>query len=182
MMVQQSTATDLPGSDLDVSKMPGHWLLARLGKWVLRPGGLGLTENLLKSLAIDTSDDVVEFAPGLGATARLILERQPHRYVGVERDLKATRWTTRHLPQQPNVSLVVGAADKTNLPANSASVVLGEAMLSMNTQEHKQRIVAFIHVGARPRSKRASRRSRLPHRRDRLRADAPTSPAPADPG
>jgi hypothetical protein len=28
---------DLPGSDLDVTKMSGHWLLARFGKRVLRP-------------------------------------------------------------------------------------------------------------------------------------------------
>ena len=142
MMAQRTTAMDMPDSDLDTARMPGHWLLARLGKRVLRPGGLGLTEKLLEGLLIGPSDDVVEFAPGLGVTARLILERQPSRYVGVERDAKAMRWTTQHLFQQPNVSVVVGAADETALPANSASVVLGEAMLSMNTQEHKQRIAA----------------------------------------
>ncbi len=141
-MTQRSAVMDLPGSDLDVARMPGHWLLARLGKRVLRPGGIGLTEKLLRSLSIGPNDDVVEFAPGLGVTARLILERQPRRYIGVERDVKAMRWTTRQLPQQPNVSVVVGVADETKLPANSASVVLGEAMLSMNTQEHKQRIAA----------------------------------------
>jgi hypothetical protein len=36
---------DLPGSELDVSRIPGHWLLARLGKRVLRPGGLELTHG-----------------------------------------------------------------------------------------------------------------------------------------
>lgn len=142
MIAHRSTAADLPGSDLDVSRMPGHWLLARLGKRVLRPGGLELTKSLLKSLSIDSSDDVVEFAPGLGATGRLILERQPRPYIGVERDAKAVRWTSGHLAPQPNASLVLGAADETTLPANSASVVIGEAMLSMNTQEHKQRIAA----------------------------------------
>lgn len=78
-MAQQTIATDLPGSDLEVSKMPGHWLLDRLGKRVLRPGGLGLTEKLLKSLAINPRDDVAEFARGLGVAARLILERHPRR-------------------------------------------------------------------------------------------------------
>ena len=29
----------LPGSEMAASKMPGHWLLARLGKRVLRPAG-----------------------------------------------------------------------------------------------------------------------------------------------
>jgi len=38
--IHSAQSLDLPGSDLDVAKMPGHWLLARLGKRVLRPGGL----------------------------------------------------------------------------------------------------------------------------------------------
>ena len=119
----------LPGTDLDVSKMPAHWLLARLGKRVLRPGGLWGTRTLLESLAIGPADDVVEFAPGLGGTARMILEHTPHSYTGVERDAQAAQWTRRHLPPQPSVSVVVGAADRTELADASVSVVLGEAML-----------------------------------------------------
>lgn len=133
---------ELPGAELDVSKMPAHWLLARLGKRVLRPGGLAVTRALLDSLAIGPEDDVVEFAPGLGGTARMILERKPRRYTGVERDAKAAQWTSRHLPVQPSVLIVVGAADQTELPDGSASVVLGEAMLTMNPQEQKERIIA----------------------------------------
>lgn len=141
-MALHSTTAVLPGSDLDVAKMPGHWLLARMGKRVLRPGGLRMTERLLENLAIGLSDDVVEFAPGLGLTARMILERQPRSYVGVERDAKAMQWTTLQLARHSGASIRIGAAEATGLPANAASVVLGEAMLSMNTQEHKQRIAA----------------------------------------
>ena len=67
MMAPTKTAL-LPGAGLDSSKMPGHWLLARLGKRVLRPGGVALSRQLLEALAIQPSDSVVEFAPGLGAT------------------------------------------------------------------------------------------------------------------
>lgn len=132
----------LPGEDLDVAKMPGHWLLARLGKRVLRPGGLRMTHSLLDELKIGKGDSVVEFAPGLGVTARVILGKKPWHYIGVERDAKAAQWAAGRLPKQANVSVVVGAADHTGLPGNSASVVLGEAMLSMNTQVHKEQIVA----------------------------------------
>ena len=143
MSLYESQELDvLPGTELDVSKMPAHWLLARLGKRVLRPGGLWLTRALLDSLAIGPDDDVVEFAPGLGGTARMLLECAPHSYTGVERDTQAAQWTRRHLPTQPDVSVVVGRADGTELADASASVVLGEAMLSMNTQQHKQRIIA----------------------------------------
>jgi len=113
---------DLPGSDLDVARMPGHWLLARLGKRVLRPGGLRLTRALLDELAVGPADEVIEFAPGLGVTARMILRREPQRYTGVERDANAARWTTRQLPSNSDISVVVGRADQTNLPPRSASV------------------------------------------------------------
>lgn len=35
--IHSDQSLDLPGSDLDVAKMPGHWLVARLGKHLLRP-------------------------------------------------------------------------------------------------------------------------------------------------
>ena len=41
----------------------GHWLLAKMGKKVLRPGGKDLTLKLIKALSINSGDRVVEFAP-----------------------------------------------------------------------------------------------------------------------
>ena len=140
--IHSAQSLDLPGSDLDVAKMPGHWLLARLGKRVLRPGGLRLTRALLDGLAIEAADEVVEFAPGLGVTARTILQRKPQRYTGVERDTRAAQWTAKQLPSKADISVVVGRADQTGLPSGSASVVIGEAMLSMQTAEHKRLIAA----------------------------------------
>jgi len=70
-------------------KTPGHWLLARLGKRVLRPGGAELTRRMVADLAVTSEDDVVEFAPGLGHTAELVLRSDPHSYTGVEADNKA---------------------------------------------------------------------------------------------
>jgi len=39
--------------------MPGHWVLARIGKHVLRPGGMELTRRVLERLAIKPSDEVI---------------------------------------------------------------------------------------------------------------------------
>lgn len=141
-MARTADLIELPGGDLDAAKMPGHWLLARLGKRVLRPGGLDLTRQLLEALSIAENDRVVELAPGLGVTARLILERNPLDYVGIERDVAAVDWTIRHLPRRTGVSVKQGQAHATGLPAARASVVVGEAMLSMNTPERKREIVA----------------------------------------
>lgn len=111
--------------------MPGHWLLARMGKRVLRPG-LELTQRMLDALDIRAGDDVVEFVPGLGVTARAALERGPRSYVGIEQDEGAADHVRRQL-RGANRQCVVGSAEKSGLPAASASVVYGEAMLTMQT-------------------------------------------------
>ena len=122
--------------------MPGHWLLAKMGKRVLRPGGIEMTHTLLTGLQVGTGDRVVEFAPGLGVTAKLILGRSPSAYTGVERDETAARFTMDKLRGSDRVAVKVGSADRTGLPDASATIVVGEAMLSMNTQPHKEEIVA----------------------------------------
>ena len=129
----------LPGAGLDYGRMPGHWLLAQMGKRVLRPGGLELTQEMLTSLDIQDTDEVVEFAPGLGLTARAALERNPASYTGVERDENAARQVRRYL-KGPGRQCLVGRAESTDLPAGSATVVFGEAMLSMQTPAHKEAI------------------------------------------
>ena len=37
----------------------GHWMLAKLGKRVLRPGGRELTELLIKEIQNTPEDDIV---------------------------------------------------------------------------------------------------------------------------
>jgi len=130
----------LPGAHLDLARMPGHWLLARLGKRVLRPGGIELTRQMLDALAITSDDDVVELAPGLGATTRLTLARQPASYVGIERD-EAAAAQVRRLLHRPEHRCLHGTAAATGLDSASASVVYGEAMLTMHTAAQKEAIV-----------------------------------------
>lgn len=123
-------------------KMPGHVLLARLGKRVLRPGGRGLTERMLDALATGPGDDVVELAPGRGATASLTMASRPRSYIGVEAD---ARWAARladMFADDPSVTMEHADAGATGLTGGAASVVYGEAMLTMHSTEHKRRIVA----------------------------------------
>ncbi len=132
------TVMGQPGNS---TKAPGHWVLARLGKKVLRPGGIELTKQMLQSLAISKDDDVVEFAPGLGATARMTLHRSPRSYVAVERDERAAT-TVRRLLTEPRQRCILGRAEQTGLDDQCASVVYGEAMLTMQSQSAKSRIIA----------------------------------------
>lgn len=139
-IMPEETATHLPGAHLDIAKMPGHWLLARMGKRVLRPGGLELTRSMLDALSIESSDHVIEFAPGLGVTARLALARQPASYTGIERDEAAAQSVRAYL-SDPRYRCLVGSAEKSGLEDASATVVYGEAMLTMHTPVQKMRIV-----------------------------------------
>jgi hypothetical protein len=129
------------GHSGNTAKAPGHWVLARMGKKVLRPGGLGLTRQMLQSLAISDRDDVVEFAPGLGATARLTLTRSPRSYIAIERDESAAA-TVRRLLTGSNHRCILGRAEETGLDDECATVVYGEAMLTMQTPAAKARIIA----------------------------------------
>lgn len=130
------------GEGLSVEKMPAHWLMARMGKRVLRPGGLETTRWLLDRLRIAAEDDVVEFAPGLGITAREILARGPHTYRGVERDAAAVVHASRRIAGGADARVVRGDATRVPLPGESASVVVGEAMLSMQPPARKSAIIA----------------------------------------
>ena len=146
----QSTATkpatnrelSLPQSDRDPAHLQGHWLLARIGKHVLRPGGKKLTERMLANADI-AGKDVVEFAPGLGLTTRAILERDPKSYRGVDRDPQVVDIISKLTSEKATIpaSCVQRDAADTGLESNSADVVIGEAMLTMQTERGKQAII-----------------------------------------
>jgi len=129
-----------PGERLDAATMPAHWLLARLGKKVMRPGGLPATRTMLDVLAIGPEDDVVDLAPGLGVTVGLVQAAGPASFRGLERgDAEAER--ARRLGTAPYVC-VVAPPEATGLEAGSASVVYGEAVLSLETDDTKRRVIA----------------------------------------
>jgi SAM-dependent methyltransferase len=130
-------------------RLPGHWLLASTGKRVLRPGGLELTRWMLQTLTIGSRDDVVEFAPGLGVTAERILARRPRSYIAVEQDAAAAAGLSARL-NAANTRCIEGTAEATGLPSTCASVVLGEAMLTMHPHAKKFRILREAHRLLRP--------------------------------
>lgn len=82
----------------------------------------------------------MEFAPGFGVTARLALDERPGSYTGIE-DNEAAAAQVRCLLASPNQRCLVGNAAETPLPEDSATVVYGEAMLTMQGPEQKRGIV-----------------------------------------
>ena len=116
---------NLPMHDRRIEDLPGHWLLARLGKRVLRPGGRELTEKLI-SAAWTAGADVVELAPGLGKTAKLLMATKPKSYRGVDEDPEAVAMTRAAVgPAVVLAGHAAGASVSRSLgPAVGATVVL----------------------------------------------------------
>lgn len=137
----------LPSATRADDAVQGHWLLARLGKRVLRPGGIELTRTLLARAGV-TNADVLEMAPGLGRTASEIIDRHPRSYLGAEKDPAAARSVRRIVSGHGDVQ-VTDAAD-TGMPDASTDVVIGEAMLTMQSDAAKHAIVAEASRVLRP--------------------------------
>ena len=131
---------DFAGKPIETSRMPGHWVLARLGKRVLRPGGRELTRRMLDALAVNRADRVIEFAPGLGETARYVLDETGAEYTGIEQDAHAAEWLNQRF-DGTTARFIHGSAAQTELPSVCASVLWGEAMLSMQPASQKEQIV-----------------------------------------
>ncbi len=127
----------------------GHWLLAKMGKKVLRPGGKELTLLLMGKLGLTPQDDIVEFAPGLGFTAAIALAKHPRSYRGVELNEEAASILRKKI-HGPGREIVIGNACCSPLGSASADKVYGEAMLTMQADHRKEEIVREAYRILRP--------------------------------
>ena len=125
---------------IDLERVPAFALLFHLGKMTMRPGGMELTRQMLDGLQIGERDHVVELAPGRGATTRMVLRLSPQSYTAVERD-RASQQKVKELLRNGELGrCVLGKAQATGLEDGCASVVFGEAMLTMQTRAAKLQI------------------------------------------
>lgn len=130
-------------SNKTIDTKQGHWILAKMGKKVLRPGGKELTLKLIDNLKIQQTDDIVEFAPGLGFTKSMALKKQPKSYVGVELNEEAAGMLRKTVRSTDRI--VVGNAAHSTLDENYADKVYGEAMLTMQADHRKSEIIKEAH-------------------------------------
>lgn len=124
-----------------IDNKQGHWVLAKVGKKVLRPGGKELTLEMLKNLNISSDDDVVEFAPGLGFTAGISLQKNPKTYTAIELNEEATAYLRKNVVKGENRSVIIGNAMASTLDSEVADKVYGEAMLTMQNDIDKAKIM-----------------------------------------
>lgn len=134
-----SSEPPLPYADRPMDAAPGHWVLARAGKRVLRPGGAALSTAMLDRAHL-AGADVVELAPGLGRTAAEVIAAAPASYIAIDRDPDAARRVAAVVGERGSVRQ--GEAAHTGLSDASADVVIGEAMLTMQGDKVKAAIAA----------------------------------------
>lgn len=131
-------------SNKTINKKQGHWILAKMGKKVLRPGGKELTLKMINNLAISSDDDVVEFAPGLGFTASLALKNNPKTYTGIELNEEAAGILRKTINGE-NQKIIIGNAADSTLNDDNYTKVYGEAMLTMQADHRKSEIIKEAH-------------------------------------
>lgn len=133
----------------DIANAPGHWILAKMGKKVLRPGGKALTIQLIEQLHITPEDDVVEFAPGLGFTAGLVLAKKPESYIGIDVNASVVKQLSKRF-NVPGCTFLEGNAANSALKDQSCDKIYGEAMLTMHSDHRKAEIIREAYRILRP--------------------------------
>lgn len=123
-----------------IDTQQGHWLLSKMGKKVLRPGGKVLTLKLIDGLNISQEDNVLEFAPGMGYTAMQVLKKNPKTYTGIELNEAAAALLRKKITGTDH-QIIIGNAAKVPLADSSADKVYGEAMLTMQADHRKSEII-----------------------------------------
>lgn len=145
-MTQEETKikNQVSNSNKTINTEQGHWILAKMGKRVLRPGGKELTLKLINNLDIKHSDNIVEFAPGIGYTASITLQKQPNTYTGVELNEEAA-FNLRKTINGKNRKIIIGNAADSTIKGDFADKVYGEAMLTMHADHRKSEIIREAH-------------------------------------
>lgn len=118
----------------------GHWILAKMGKKVLRPGGKKLSLKLIEALKITSKDSIVEFAPGMGYTASIALNKNPKSYTGIELNEEAAAYLKKQFTGK-NIKIINSNAANSGLKNDFTDKVYGEAMLTMQADHRKSEII-----------------------------------------
>lgn len=149
--VKSSDADTLKGElevyymDKKVERIPGHVLLASLGKKRLRPGGVEATNWLIENAHIDSNSKILEVACNMGTTLIDIVKKYNCRAIGVDKDAEAleqAKINIKNAGLEHKIELING--DALNLPFEDESfdIVINEAMLTMLNNENKKKAIS----------------------------------------
>ncbi len=126
-------------------KEMGHFLLKRLGKKKLRPGGITATNWLLSQVTMNEDSKVLEVACNEAETLINLSKKYNLNAVGVDINKKAIDNAKKTIEKEnlsDKIKLYVGSALSLPFPDDSFDIVINEAMLTMLPNENKSKAVS----------------------------------------
>ncbi|PSO54220.1 MAG: SAM-dependent methyltransferase [Cyanobacteria bacterium QH_9_48_43] len=143
-------------SNLNLKTAPGHEVLAKAGKTVLRPGGLEATRQLLDWADFQPGETVLELAASFGKSAIGLARRYGVRVVGIERNPDSVRIARENIRQAGLEGQVeVREGNILNLAdiSETFDYVFAEAILTMQSASGKAKILEGIQKVLKPQGK-----------------------------
>lgn len=140
-------------SEINFKTAPGHEVLAKAGKTVLRPGGLEATRQLLEWANFQRGETVLELAASFGKSAIWLAQRYGVRVVGIERNTESVRIAQENIRQAGlDGQVEVREGNIFNLAeiTETFDYVFAEAILTMQSASGKAKILAGIEKVLKP--------------------------------
>jgi cyclopropane fatty-acyl-phospholipid synthase-like methyltransferase len=143
-------------ASLDFSTAPGYRVLAAAGKKILRPGGKLATEQLFTWANFQPGETVLELASSYGESAIAIAKRFNVNIVGVEQDpdsVAKARSNIEAAGLSDRISIVEGDIFQLDRITNKFDYVLAEAILTMQFNQGRAKILSIIRDRLKPSGK-----------------------------
>jgi predicted O-methyltransferase YrrM len=159
---------------LNFSTASGHQILAAAGKKYLRPGGLIATEQLLQWANFQPGETVLELASSFGYTAISLAQRYHVKVVGIEKDADSVthaRANIRAAGLENQIKIIEGDIFHLDKIPGKFDYVLAEAILSMQSNQGKAKLLAAIHNRLKPGGKFLSHELLVRNQEEKICAD-----------
>jgi predicted O-methyltransferase YrrM len=141
----------MTNTTLNLQTAPGHQILAKAGKKILRPGGRAATEQLFTWANFQPGQTVLELASSFGDSAIALATRYGVRVVGVEKNpdsVARARANVAAAGLTDQVEIVQGDIFHLDQLAGQFNYqfdyVLAEAILTMQSAPGKAKILAGV--------------------------------------
>ncbi|MGF1591457.1 MAG: SAM-dependent methyltransferase [Pleurocapsa sp.] len=141
---------------LNFATVPGHQVLAAVGKRILRPGGKAATEQLFTWANFQPGETVLELAASFGESAIEIAKRFNVRVVGIEKNpnsVAKARENIKAAGLSDRVTILEGDIFQLDEITDKFDYVLAEAILSMQSDVGKAKILSGIRNCLKPAGK-----------------------------
>jgi predicted O-methyltransferase YrrM len=144
---------DMTATHLNFKTAPGHQILAAAGKKILRPGGREATEQLFQWANFQPGETVLELAASFGESAIAMAKRFGVRVVGIEKNPDSVAIATEKIRAaglESQVTIIEGDIFHLDAISEQFDYVLAEAILTMQSQDAKLKVLQGIRDRLKP--------------------------------